>query len=39
MHALISNPKPLLSRAENLNLNHFKMFEAMGLKIIALTSP
>jgi hypothetical protein len=37
--ALISNLKPLLNKAENLNLNHFKMVEAMGLKIIASMSP
>jgi hypothetical protein len=37
----INNPNPLLSKAylTNLNLNHFKMIEAMGLKIIALRSP
>jgi hypothetical protein len=37
----INNPNPLLSKAylTNLNLNHFKMVEAMGLKIIALRSP
>jgi hypothetical protein len=40
----INNPKPLLCKAENyasnyLTLNHFKMFEDMGLKIIASRSP
>jgi hypothetical protein len=31
------NPKTLLSKAHltNLNLNHFKVVKAMGLKIIA----
>jgi hypothetical protein len=33
----INNPNPLLSKAQhtNLNLNHFKMVENMGLEIIA----
>jgi hypothetical protein len=36
----ISNPNPLLSKAEltTSSLSNFKMFEAMGLKIIALRS-
>jgi hypothetical protein len=35
------NPKTLLSKAHltNLNLNNFKMIEAIGLKIIASRSP
>jgi hypothetical protein len=36
-----NNPNPQLSKAHltNLNLNNFKMIEAMGLKIIASGSP
>jgi hypothetical protein len=32
----MNNPKPLLSKAHltNLNLNHFKMTEATGLKLL-----
>jgi hypothetical protein len=35
------NPNPLLSKAHltNLNLNNFKMIEAVGLKIIVSRSP
>jgi hypothetical protein len=35
------NPNPLLSKAHlrTLNLSNFKMIEAMGLKIIATSSP
>jgi hypothetical protein len=34
----INNPNPLLAKAylTNLNLNHFKMIEAMGLKLLHL---
>jgi hypothetical protein len=37
----INNPKPLLSKAHltTLNLNNFKIIEAMGLKIIVSRSP
>jgi hypothetical protein len=37
----IKNPNPKFSKAHltNLNVNNFKMIEAMGLKIIALRSP
>jgi hypothetical protein len=36
-HPNINNPNPVLSKAHltNLNLNHFKMVEAMGLKLCA----
>jgi hypothetical protein len=36
-----NNPSPLLSKAylTTLNLDHFKMAEARGLKIIVLRSP
>jgi hypothetical protein len=36
-----NNPNPQFSKAHlmNLNLNNFKMVEAMGLKIIALRPP
>jgi hypothetical protein len=31
----LNNPKPLLCKAEtSLNLNHFKMVEGMGLKLL-----
>jgi hypothetical protein len=35
------NPNPQFSKAQptTLNLNNFKLIEAMGLKIIALRSP
>jgi hypothetical protein len=38
---MLNNPNPLLSKAHitSLNLSHFKMVEAMGLKIIASRSP
>jgi hypothetical protein len=45
---MINNPNPLLSKAEwcrycihltYLNLNNFKVVEAMGLKVITSTSP
>jgi hypothetical protein len=37
----INNPNPLLNKAHltTLNLNHFKMVEGIGLKIIASRSP
>jgi hypothetical protein len=37
----IKNPNPLLSKAHltKLNLNNFKIIEAMGLKIIASKFP
>jgi hypothetical protein len=37
----INNPNPLLSKAHltDMNINNFKMIEAMGLKIIASRSP
>jgi hypothetical protein len=37
----INNPNPLLSKAHltMLNVNKFKMIEAMGLKIISSRSP
>jgi hypothetical protein len=37
----LNNPNPLLSKAHftNLNLSHFKMFEAMGLTIVVSRSP
>jgi hypothetical protein len=37
----VNNPNPLLSKAHltTLNINKFKMIEAMGLKIIASRSP
>jgi hypothetical protein len=45
---MLNNPNPVLSKVERcrqsihlrtLNLSHFKMVEAMGLKIIASRSP
>jgi hypothetical protein len=37
----INNPNPLFSKVHltDLNLNNFKVVEAMGFKIIALRSP
>jgi hypothetical protein len=42
---MLNNPNPLLSKAEwcrylkNLILKHFKMVEAMGLKVVTSRSP
>jgi hypothetical protein len=38
---MLNNLNPLLSKAHltSLNLSHFKMIEAMGLKIITSSSP
>jgi hypothetical protein len=33
------NPQPSKAHLTILNLNNFKMIEAMGLKVIASTSP